>query len=25
LGGGMKAISQANNMAQDDFYDDLLP
>jgi hypothetical protein len=25
FGGGMKAISQANNTARDDFYDDLIP
>jgi len=25
FGGGMRAISQANNTARDDFYDDLLP
>jgi hypothetical protein len=25
FGGGMKAVSQANNTARDDFYDDLLP
>jgi hypothetical protein len=25
FGGGLRAISQANNTARDDFYDDLLP
>jgi uncharacterized protein involved in response to NO len=25
FGGGLKALSQANNTARDDFYDDLLP